>query len=176
MGVLGSMGGVSSILITSIVFEKKFFKPMSCVPLMLSKKRDSPARLPVQQGVVGGHVPLQLAPASQQVLPSPQLLLGVGARLPELRLQPADHRAQALQLQVVPVPGVLQGVLQASFLQESEHGQTQGRRGGPRRGRRTEQWEGLALAWSVLSSRTRTLQGLGLVGNNEASSGGQTPV
>lgn len=72
--------------------------------------------------MVGRHIPLQLALVSQQMLARLLLLLRLRAHLPELRLQPADHRAQVLQLDVVPVLGVVQGVLQASFLQKREHG------------------------------------------------------
>ena len=84
--------------------------------------RDAPALLAVQQCVVGRHVPLQLAFVRQQVLPGLQLLLRLRAHLPELRLQPADHRSQVLQLDVMPVLGIVQGVLQASLLQERERG------------------------------------------------------
>lgn len=56
------------------------------------------------------------------MLPPSQLLLSLSLHLPELRLQPADHRAQVLQLRVMPVLGVLQGILQASVLQKRERG------------------------------------------------------
>ena len=115
-----------------IVFEKMLtWNPRAPSPLLTKQSRDAPALLAVQQRVVGGHVPLQLAFVRQQVLPGLQLLLGLRAHLPELRLQPADHRAQVLQLDVVPVFGVVQRVLQASFLQERERGPSSRPTGGP---------------------------------------------
>lgn len=89
---------------------------------LLTQKRGLPALLPVQQGVVGRHVLLQLALAGQQMRALLLLLLRLRADLAELRLQPADHSAQVLELHVMPVLGIVQGVLQASFLQKSEPG------------------------------------------------------
>ena len=72
--------------------------------------------LPVQDAVVGADLLLQAGLVAHQRIVVAALLVDVAAHLAQLRLQLTDHRAQVLQLDVVPVLGVAQRVLQSSFL------------------------------------------------------------
>lgn len=72
--------------------------------------------LPVQDAVVGADLLLQARLVAHQRVVVAALLVDVAAHLAQLRLQLAHHGAQVLQLDVMPVPGVAQRVLQSSFL------------------------------------------------------------
>lgn len=62
---------------------------------------------------------LQLLPVVEQGFIVPTLLLNVPTDVWELSLQLSDNRAQILELNVMPVFSIFEGILQASFLQES---------------------------------------------------------
>ena len=66
--------------------------------------------------MVGADLLLQAGLVAHQRIVVAALLVDVAAHLAQLRLQLTDHRAQVLQLDVVPVLGVAQRVLQSSFL------------------------------------------------------------
>ena len=71
---------------------------------------------PIQDSMIGPNFKFKFHLVAKQRLIVTALLLNVGPHVTELGLQLPDDRAQVLQLNVMPVLGIIQGILQASFL------------------------------------------------------------
>lgn len=76
------------------------------------------ALLSVQDAVVHADLLLQTLLVAHQRVVVAALLFDLATYVSQLRLQLGHHRAQVLQLHVVPVLGIPEGVLQTSFLQD----------------------------------------------------------
>ena len=78
------------------------------------------ALLPVQNSVVCSDLQLQPLLIVEESLIVAPLLLDLPTYIRKLGLQLPNDRTQILQLNVMPVLGIIQGVLQAPFLHERE--------------------------------------------------------
>lgn len=72
--------------------------------------------LPIQNSMICPDLHLEFHLVAKQRLVVTALLLNIGFNVGELGLQLPNYRAQVLQLNVVPVLGVIQGVFQTTFL------------------------------------------------------------